>query len=282
MSGISRRELFGLGIGAIATAGVTPLTFAAQNQISQTSAAASAESYASSIASAITFLNTMMDAYATGDTVRLSQSYSDQEFAPYSPVAFTYDNAVLIHSYLLRGDHEGLTRAEVLGNGLIEAQATHFPVADGPFAQAYFVNVANSDGAYITPAAFPFYFYGSAVGDQAWAGMALSQLYLRTGVEKYLTAAVKVANWIVTNTYNTLGPGGYSYGTVIDSSNQSEPSGNGKSTEHNIDTYAFFMMLDELTHHGKATNGASWTTLAGHALSFVIAMYNSAGGYFYT
>jgi hypothetical protein len=112
--------------------------------------------------------------------------------------------------------------------------------------------------------------------------MALSQLYRRTGQSKYLTAALTVANWIATNTYNTLGPGGYSFGTNINQFNQSIPSTNGKSTEHNIDTYAFFTMLAELTHNGKANNGSSWTSLAQHALSFVIAMYNATGGYFYT
>jgi hypothetical protein len=224
----------------------------------------------------------MMDAYATGGTVRLAQSYSDQEFAPFPQVAFTYDNAVIIHTYLLRGDRESLARAEVLGDGLIHAQATNFPVADGRFAQAYYVNVADSTGAFITPAAVPFFFYTSAVGDQAWAGMALSQLYRRTGLTKYLAAAITVAEWIVTNTFNTLGPGGYSYGTNINQFNESVPSGNGKSTEHNIDTYAFFTMLDELTRHGKAQNGASWSSLAQHALSFVLAMYNTTDGFFYT
>jgi hypothetical protein len=110
----------------------------------------------------------------------------------------------------------------------------------------------------------------------------LAQLYRRTAQKKYLTAALTVANWIVTNTYNTLGAGGYSYGTIIDQYNQSQPSPNGKSTEHNIDTYAFFTMLVELTHNGNASNGMSWSSLAKHAMTFVIAMYNIAGGYFYT
>ena len=220
-----------------------------------------------------------MDAYATGNTVRLTQSYSDGGL---ESTSFTYDNAVSIHAYLLRGTSDALNRAEVLGNGLIYAQANNFPIADGRFGQAYFVNTPTSDGAYITPAAFPFYFYTSAVGDQAWAGMALAQLYRRTGQNKYLTAALSVANWIVTNTYNTLGPGGYSFGTSINQYNESVPSTNGKSTEHNIDTYAFFTMLAALTHGGKADNGASWASLAQHALAFVIAMYNTAGGYFYT
>ena len=272
-----------MGIGAAAAASVAPFALITPAYAaSANSLSPNAHEYTSSIAKAVSFLNTMMDAYATGSTIRLAQSYSDQEFAPFSPVAFTYDNAVTIHAYLLHGDADSLARAQVLGDGLLEAQATNFPIADGRFAQAYYVNVPDTNGAYITPAAFPFYFYTSAVGDQAWAGMALSQLYLRTGQEKYLTAAVTVANWIVTNTYNTLGPGGYSYGTNINQYNDSVPSGNGKSTEHNVDTYAFFTMLDELTHHGKASNGASWSSLAQHALSFVMAMYNQSEGYFYT
>jgi hypothetical protein len=272
-----------MGIGAAAAASVAPFTLVTPAYAaSANSLSPNAHEYTSSIAKAVSFLNTMMDAYATGSTIRLAQSYSDQEFAPFSPVAFTYDNAVTIHAYLLHGDADSLARAQVLGDGLLEAQATNFPIADGRFAQAYYVNAPDTNGAYITPAAFPFYFYTSAVGDQAWAGMALAQLYLRTGQDKYLTAAVTVANWIVTNTYNTLGPGGYSYGTNINQYNESVPSGNGKSTEHNVDTYAFFTMLDELTHHGKASNDASWSSLAQHALSFVIAMYNQSEGYFYT
>jgi hypothetical protein len=279
---LSRRNFFGMGIGAAATAGMAPLAltkpvFAAG--LGESSPAADAESYLSSINSAIAFQNMMMDAYATGDTVRLAQSYSDGGLLSTS---FTYDNAVSIHAYLLRGDADSLRRAEVLGNGLIYAQANNFPFNDGRFAQAYFVNTPTSDGAFITPAAFPFFFYTSAVGDQAWAGMALVQLYLRTRQSKYLTAALKVANWIATNTYNTQGPGGYSFGTNINPSNLSVPSPNGKSTEHNIDTYAFFTMLAELTHGGNASNGTSWASLAQHALGFVQAMYNAAGGYFYT
>jgi hypothetical protein len=279
---LSRRDLFRMGVGAAATAGLAPLVltkpaFAAG--LSPSVTRIDPPSYPKSINRAFAFQEMMMDAYASGDTVRLTQSYSDGGLLS---TAFTYDNALSIHAYLLRGTPDALNRAEVLGNGLIYAQANNFPIADGRFAQAYFVNTANSDGVYITPAASPFYFYTSAVGDQAWAGMALAQLYLRTGESKYLTAALKVGNWIVTNTYNTQGPGGYSFGTNINQYNQSVPSTNGKSTEHNIDTYAFFIMLAELTRGGNASNGASWTSLAQHALAFVHAMYNAAGGYFYT
>ena len=80
---------------------------------------------------------------------------------------------------------------------------------------------SDGSGAYITPAAAPYYFYTSAVGDQAWAGMALAQLFSVTQDSRYLAGALWVANWIVTNTYNTQGPGGYSFGTNINPQNQS-------------------------------------------------------------
>lgn len=225
------------------------------------------------------FLDAMMDAYASGNTIRLIQSYSDQ--SGLLATGFTYDNAVAIQAYLLRDGYGALNRAEILGKGLLNAQANNFPINDGRFAQAYFVNAANSSGAYVTPAAAPFYFYTSTVGDQAWAGMALMQLHLRTGNSAYLAGALKVANWIVANAYDTTGPGGYRFGTNIDPSNQSVPSPNGKSTEHNIDVYAFFSMLAEVTR-GKADSGATWTSLARHALTFVQAMFDGAGGFFYT
>jgi hypothetical protein len=280
---ISRRKFFGFGLGAAAAAGLAPIGLTPLAQAAPTKAAAGpndVNTYFGSIEQAIAFQNTMMDAYATGSTGRLIQSYADQ--SGLESTAFTYDNAVSIHAYLLDASHDSLARAEVLGQGLIYAQANNFPINDGRFAQAYFVNQPSASGAYITPAAFPFYFYTSAVGDQAWAGMALAQLYRRTRNTSYLTAALSVANWIVTNTYNTLGPGGYSFGTNINPSNQSVPSPNGKSTEHNIDTYAFFTMLGNLTEHGAANNGTSWKDLAAHALSFVIAMYNTTEGYFFT
>lgn len=282
MNSINRRRFLGYGVGAAAVAGISPvgLTRRVVAQSVSGSTASDAKNYLNSIKQAVAFQSQMMDAYASGNTVRLIQSYADQ--SGLESTAFTYDNAVSIHAYLLEGSDDALARAEVLGQGLIFAQANNFPFNDGRFAQAYFVNTASGSGAYVTPAAFPFFFYTSAVGDQAWAGMALAQLFARTGNQAYLTAALNVGNWIVTNTYNTLGPGGFSFGTNINQFNQSVPSPNGKSTEHNIDTYAFFTMLDLLTQHGSSSNGISWKSLAAHAFSFVQAMFNATGGYFFT
>ena len=140
MPSVSRRDLFSLasaaGIGV-----VLPSAFSAapaEAQASPASALGDAAVLLQSLQRAFTFQNQMMDAYATGATVRLTQSYSDQALGA---TAFTYDNAVTIHAYLARGTADDLERAAVLGAGLLYAQAHNFPVADGRFGQAYYVNV---------------------------------------------------------------------------------------------------------------------------------------------
>ena len=152
---ITRRSLFGM-VSTAAVAGAMPSLFApqsAQAQLGQSNPLTTQDP--ASIDRAFTFQNLMMDAYASGATIRLSQSYSD---AALQATGFTYDNAVAIHAYLSRGQQDDLVRVKVLGLGLLRAQATNFPVADGRFAQAYFVNspagTVASEGAsvaFITP-----------------------------------------------------------------------------------------------------------------------------------
>jgi hypothetical protein len=150
---------------------------------------------AASIQGAFAFLNQMMDSYAQGTTVRMCQSYSDQiAGGTFSSTAFVYDNAVLLLAYLGRG--QDVQRAIVLGNALLDAQ-NNDPAGDGRFHQAYFAGVDNG-GVYVSTGLS--YFEGSAVGDVAWSGIALAQLYARTGVPAYLQGAVKAATFIDTTT----------------------------------------------------------------------------------
>ena len=176
MSTLSRRKFFSYSFGAaaVSVAPASVLRSAHAAAPIPTPESLNANTYQQAIGAAIQFQNQMMDAYVSGKTVRLIQSYADQ--SGLESTAFTYDNAVSIHAYLLHGSADSRARAEILGQGLIYAQANNFPFNDGRFGQAYFVNAPSSAGVYVTPAAFPFYFYTSAVGDQAWAGMALAQL----------------------------------------------------------------------------------------------------------
>jgi hypothetical protein len=270
---LSRRSLVQLGLGVAANAGLVSASVA--GLVSPAMADAGGEhdhpfdddhDLSTSISAAYAFLDQMMDAYAQGDTVRLSQSYSDQiAGGQFFSTAFTYDNALLLLAYLTRGRRNDLARAQVLGNALLYAQQTD-PSGDGRFRQAYFGGSADSKGVFVKPGLS--FFQGSAVGDVAWAGISLAQLFARTGAKSYLDGAVKAATFIESTTRDNsnVPPGGYFFGN-----GQSN-----KSTEHNIDVYALFTML------AKLTGQSIWLDGAQHARSFVEAMWDAPSGHFWT
>jgi hypothetical protein len=215
------------------------------------------------------FLDEMMDAYAQGATLRLAQSFSDQQGL--LSTAFTYDNSQLIHAYLMRGRRDDIDRAKTIGDGLLYAQRNDPNFNDGRLRQAYFVDQPDSNGVFIRLALAPFFFIGSAVGDMAWAAIALAQLYWRTKELRYLEGALNLGNWIFDVTFDTRGAGGYNFG--VDGGNNRLLF---KSTEHNIDAFALFSLLARLT------GSSVWTNRAQHARNFLAAMWNSDAGFFWT
>ena len=271
--GISRRQVMQLGLGAAATAGLVSTAGASSAYASETASpgldtiAKGPSPTRISVNNAFLFLNQMMDAYAQGSTVRLCQSYCDQiAGGTFYSTAFVYDNALLALAYLSRNNQADTARARIIGDALLYAQAND-PAADGRFRQAYFAGVPDSNGVYVTPGLS--FFQGSAVGDVAWPAIALAQLYHRTKIKKYLDGAVWAANFIETTTRDNVNvpPGGYYFGN-----GQSN-----KSTEHNIDVYALYMMLARLTG-----NSAFYLNGAQHAQQFVQAMWDAPTSHFWT
>ena len=263
----SRRKLFQAGAAAAAVSALPGAVVARAPQADDPANIfqGDTQKFRASLQNAYLFLDIMMDAYAQGSTTRLSQSYADE--INLESTAFVYDNAVEIMARLLRGLPQDISRAQVLGNGLLYAQQID-PAADGRVRQAYFVDSADSRGAFIALSGFPFFFQGSATGDLAWTAMALAQLAQRTRTSAYLDGAVRLGNWIFNNTFDTRGAGGYNF---TSGPNQV------KSTEHNIDVFALFTMLASLTG-----DSATWAARADHARVFVEAMFNSAFGFYFT
>jgi hypothetical protein len=209
-----------------------------------------------STANGYLFLDQMMDKYATGGTTRLVQSYiADSAMGAFTD-SVTYDDALVMDAFLARGTADDLARAKVIGAALLYVQANDAS-KDGRIRAAYAPTPLTS------PSRVTATDDTSDVGNMAWVGQALVQLYAKTGDASYLTGATKVANWIQTNAYATNGPGGYTGG--YDSSGKLT----WKSTEHNIDLYAFFTML------ATETGDSTWTTRAAHAQSFITAMWDS-------
>ena len=267
---ISRRELVaGVGVGAFATTALASIPAKSRAEETGGEAVCAEDSLlAAGVAKSYTFLHTMMDAYAQGQTLRLIQSYSDQ--MQLLSTSFVYDNAVVINALLERGDPADLQRALLLGKTLLYAQQND-SIGDGRVRQAYFVNQPDTNGVFALPALAPFFFIGSSTGDMSWVGMALAHLFARSGEQQFLNGAIRLGQWIVNNTFSTSGAGGFTAG--VDSNNTPLTY---KSTEHNIDAVALFTMLAQLT------GNSSWATQAQHARSFVQAMFNTTSGFFWT
>jgi hypothetical protein len=209
------------------------------------------------------FLNQMMDLYRSGPTPRLVQSYRGGLIgAQANTSSDIYDDAVVIDAYLAEG-RGGLARAEVIGNALLYLQA-HQASHDGRLLNAYAPTPLQATGdVQVTDPA-------SNVGHMAWAGQALAQLYAATGLRPYLAGAVAAGDWIQAHCRDTRGAGGYT-GGYTSSGTKIE----WKSTEHNIDVYAFFRLV------ARETRNPAWSSRAAWARRFIVSMWDPRAGRFY-
>jgi hypothetical protein len=110
--------------------------------------------------------------------VRLPQSYADQAGLPRT--AFTYDAALAGLAYLAAGH---LAHAREIAAGLLSVQAD-----DGRLYRAYALDagpVVHSGGTW--------------AGDQAWAGIALCEVYREGGDPRLLAGARRLGMWVRDN-----------------------------------------------------------------------------------
>jgi hypothetical protein len=229
---------------------------------------------------ALQFLRTMTDAYpAVNPGPRIPQSYAD-ELGLFS-TAFIYDVALSVCA-ALTGGRRSLDLARTMGDGIVYAQEHDPDYADGRLRQGYnvgpyvFYDGSPQPHGFVLPdgtanVGFQFGFLGTAVGDMAWPGIALVQLYARTRNRAYLTAAIRIGDWIIDNATSGGSLGGFSFG--VNGSNEPIPN---VSTEHNIDCVSFFGQLR------RATGDRRWLAAVARARGFVERVWSPDGGFFFT
>lgn len=115
-----------------------------------------------------------------------SQGFTDSE---------TYDDALIIDSFLAEGTPDGLNRAETIGSGLLYVQSNDRK-ADGRIRAAYAPSPLTKR-RFAKPTDKT-----SDVGNMAWVGMALVRLSVASGNPAYLIGAESIGNWIVRNTWD--------------------------------------------------------------------------------
>lgn len=217
-----------------------------------------------SVSNAYLHLDEAMDEWDVAPNLRMPSSFH-RGFLEFWDNSVTYDSALMIIAYVNRKDSpDSLERARTMGDALLQMQQKD-PIGDGRVRNAYgpeHLFDANGVPNIQTP--------GSAAGNQAWAGMALAHLAHVTGEEKYLDGAERIGDWLIKETWNTVGPGGFTGGY-----NSQAERIEWKSTEHNIDMVGLFGMLHQLTWDRK------WACAKFHARRFVHSMWDRREGRFH-
>ncbi|TQS41586.1 Tat pathway signal sequence domain protein [Cryptosporangium phraense] len=224
------------------------------------------------------FLNAAMDVhYPAYGTLRLPQSYSD-EIGLYG-TAYLYDAAVAALAYLAEGSPASVERARIIGESLRYAQDHDPAYRDGRLRQSYTVGPYARNGVvqangFVQPdglvnAGNVFDHSASYTGDQAWAGLALLALARRGLNPAFLTAAVRLGNWVAATCGTNQALGGYRAGV-----DRAGTTLTRTDTSHNAVLAAFFGQLATLT------GDEIWLDRRTKAAAFVHRMWQADGGFY--
>lgn len=211
-------------------------------------------------------------------------------------LAFTYDNAVALISYLADGSPEAVDRATELGDAFVYAARNDRTFDDGRLRTAYAAGdialppgwVPNGREATVPVPGFyhedtdTFYEVEQEavdVGNNAWAMIALQALYRKTGEQRYLETAQRLGEFVRQFRHEAAADryGGF-LGGIADPESDEPSARQWASTEHNLDLYAAFSFMAETATDTGAK--AAWAADALHAREFVEDMWDADKGCF--
>ena len=228
------------------------------------------------------------------DEPRLLQSFVIEDplnEAPLANAAYTYDNALAMLAYLSRGLPQDIERARLIGKALAYAQR-HDPIySDGRLRNAYRAGElfdlatgkvllpgwwSEKEGKWFVDS----FCYTQHTGNMAWALLAWLRYQEVTGSDEFLQNCLDLAQWLLENTRDTRGEGGFTGGVALVFKGEDEGAAEEKllwkSTEHNLDLYVAFKKLYQLTGDEK------WLEASNEAKNFVLSMWSSAEKHFWT
>jgi hypothetical protein len=236
------------------------------------------------------------------ETIRSSNAFDQVE----RNAAFVYDNAVALIALIAAGD---MGRARTIADAMVYAQLNDRFFSDGRLRNAYQggdialppgwtpnnrLNTVRMPGWYDVGRSAWFEDesqVSTTTGNVAWAMLSLLYFYETTQEQKYLQAVGQLGDWVLANTWDDRGAGGFTGG--YDGWENGAVSGGGslcatgvfvngqckrlyKATEHNIDLYSAFSRLYLIDHSAK------WAQAAQHAKTFFLGMWDNQGGKFWT
>jgi hypothetical protein len=205
--------------------------------------------------------------------------------------AFIYDNALAILAFLADGSKGSIRRAALIGDAIVYASAHDRSYTDGRMRSAYAAgDIAlppgwNANGKAATAAVPGFYDENSGTffeventdidtGNNAWAMIALLALHKQTGNPAYLEAARKIGTFIQSFRNDSGLYQGF-LGGINNAESASPTQRTYASTEHNLDIYAAFSRMFQLTGE------TAWPEAAEHARQFVESMWGEGEGVYF-
>ena len=216
------------------------------------------------VSNAYLHLDEAMDEWASPPALRVPSSYHGGHLDSWNN-SVIYDDALVIIAYANRKDNaDSLDRARTMGDALLQMQEKD-PIGDGRLRNAY-----GPEHLFDANGVPNIQTWGSASGNQAWAGMALAHLAHVTKDAKYRDGALRIGEWLLRETKDTRGRGGFTGGY---GANGEKMAWN--STEHNIDMVGLFGMLHQLTNDDK------WSKACEQAREFVKSMWDEKEGRFH-
>lgn len=218
------------------------------------------------------------------DPLRLIQSYTAPPWAPTgSPISspqgrdnaiypnrsFLYDDALAIKALLTDSDPASVQTARDIANAIL---------ATAPNGQNGYANTWNSGHILLGDGSVrPPFSQLRTLGDNSWFALALLDLYQITAEPTYLTRAREISDWAEASLKATDDLKGYTGG--FDDAGNPLPW---RATEHNIDFFALNTLLAKLLTRIGDPAASTYAARATYAGDFVIAMFDAAGGKFWT
>ena len=203
--------------------------------------------------------------------------------------AFVYDNAVALLAFLAEGSSESLRRAKLIGDALVYASQHDRGYNDGRLRTDYSAgDIAlppgwTPNGRVGTVPISGFYdevqeefieIEQKAVdtGNNTWAMISLLALYRVTSTPSYLETARNLGNFIRTFRNDAGTYQGFQGGLDDYPETPTYTRRIYASTEHNLDVYAAFTRMSQITGESQ------WQSEAQHAKQFVEAMWDVQRG----
>jgi hypothetical protein len=213
-----------------------------------------------------------------GDAPVFLRSYEDKSGrgAPDQPAlrtaAFVYDNSLAVIALIACGEKPSAMRVgEALRLAILDDSRLRNVYRSGEVKEKPLPNGwwDAKSSQWVEDA----YQSGTATGNAAWTALAMLALFDATHDARWNQAAAKLGRWVIGNTSDTHGAGGFNGG--IEGFDAAPKKVLWKSTEHNIDLIAVFAGLDH------AHVAGDWRRAETNARRFVDSQWDSASGHFF-